>query len=155
MTPELLETGAECVASNSLGRNSTTIFLELGKGLILRRGGRGREPVLFPAQLSTPVTAQQTPAEAPGPASPPPAPLSEPTAPPQVSGPGILLLPWPSPGSPAGRGEWGAVFRQPWVGGLRAVVGTGPQGPGVTRSVSVGQRRSCQSQKARVWPLWL
>ncbi|KAM8955626.1 cell surface glycoprotein MUC18 isoform 1-T1 [Lycaon pictus] len=29
VTPELLETGAECVASNSLGRNSTTIFLEL------------------------------------------------------------------------------------------------------------------------------
>uniref|UniRef100_A0ABI7YQW7 Melanoma cell adhesion molecule n=1 Tax=Felis catus TaxID=9685 RepID=A0ABI7YQW7_FELCA len=29
VTPELLETGAECVASNFLGRNTTTIFLEL------------------------------------------------------------------------------------------------------------------------------
>ncbi|XP_012910414.2 cell surface glycoprotein MUC18 isoform X1 [Mustela putorius furo] len=29
VTPELLRTGAECVASNSLGRNTTTIFLEL------------------------------------------------------------------------------------------------------------------------------
>ncbi|XP_037697649.1 cell surface glycoprotein MUC18 isoform X3 [Choloepus didactylus] len=29
VTPELLETGAECVASNSLGRNTTVIFLEL------------------------------------------------------------------------------------------------------------------------------
>uniref|UniRef100_A0A8C2PJX1 Ig-like domain-containing protein n=2 Tax=Capra hircus TaxID=9925 RepID=A0A8C2PJX1_CAPHI len=29
VTPELLETGAECVASNSLGRNTTIIFLEL------------------------------------------------------------------------------------------------------------------------------
>ncbi|XP_054448540.1 cell surface glycoprotein MUC18 isoform X1 [Pteronotus mesoamericanus] len=29
VTPELLETGAECVASNSLGKNSTIIFLEL------------------------------------------------------------------------------------------------------------------------------
>uniref|UniRef100_A0A452RG66 Melanoma cell adhesion molecule n=1 Tax=Ursus americanus TaxID=9643 RepID=A0A452RG66_URSAM len=31
VTPELLRTGAECVASNSLGRNTTAIFLELGK----------------------------------------------------------------------------------------------------------------------------
>ncbi|XP_065738232.1 cell surface glycoprotein MUC18 [Phocoena phocoena] len=30
VTPELLETGAECVASNSLGRNTTVIILELG-----------------------------------------------------------------------------------------------------------------------------
>lgn len=29
VTPQLLETGAECVASNSLGKNTTTIFLEL------------------------------------------------------------------------------------------------------------------------------
>ncbi|XP_045653928.1 cell surface glycoprotein MUC18 isoform X1 [Ursus americanus] len=29
VTPELLRTGAECVASNSLGRNTTAIFLEL------------------------------------------------------------------------------------------------------------------------------
>uniref|UniRef100_A0A8C0D4K8 Cell surface glycoprotein MUC18 n=1 Tax=Balaenoptera musculus TaxID=9771 RepID=A0A8C0D4K8_BALMU len=29
VTPELLETGAECVASNSLGRNTTVIILEL------------------------------------------------------------------------------------------------------------------------------
>ncbi|XP_023500758.2 cell surface glycoprotein MUC18 isoform X3 [Equus caballus] len=29
VTPELLETGAECVASNSLGKNTTIIFLEL------------------------------------------------------------------------------------------------------------------------------
>ncbi|XP_022368807.1 cell surface glycoprotein MUC18 isoform X1 [Enhydra lutris kenyoni] len=29
VTPELLRTGAECVASNALGRNTTTIFLEL------------------------------------------------------------------------------------------------------------------------------
>ncbi|XP_037003244.2 LOW QUALITY PROTEIN: cell surface glycoprotein MUC18 [Artibeus jamaicensis] len=29
VTPELLETGVECVASNSLGKNSTIIFLEL------------------------------------------------------------------------------------------------------------------------------
>ncbi|XP_032724608.1 cell surface glycoprotein MUC18 isoform X2 [Lontra canadensis] len=29
VTPELLRTGAECVASNTLGRNTTTIFLEL------------------------------------------------------------------------------------------------------------------------------
>ncbi|KAB0349780.1 hypothetical protein FD754_014637, partial [Muntiacus muntjak] len=36
VTPELLETGAECVASNSLGRNTTIIFLELAHvGLIL------------------------------------------------------------------------------------------------------------------------
>ncbi|ELR55370.1 Cell surface glycoprotein MUC18, partial [Bos mutus] len=35
VTPELLETGAECVASNSLGRNTTIIFLELAHvGLI-------------------------------------------------------------------------------------------------------------------------
>lgn len=47
MTPELLRTGAECVASNSLGRNTTTIFLELGKGLVLRHGRHGHERVLF------------------------------------------------------------------------------------------------------------
>lgn len=41
VTPELLETGAECVASNSLGRNTTIIFLELGKGRVLQRGGAG------------------------------------------------------------------------------------------------------------------
>lgn len=29
VTPQLLETGAECVASNSLGKNTTIIFLEL------------------------------------------------------------------------------------------------------------------------------
>ncbi|XP_021573350.1 cell surface glycoprotein MUC18 [Carlito syrichta] len=29
VTPELLETGAECTASNSLGKNTTVIFLEL------------------------------------------------------------------------------------------------------------------------------
>ncbi|XP_076968791.1 cell surface glycoprotein MUC18 isoform X2 [Tamandua tetradactyla] len=29
VTPELLETGAECVASNSMGKNTTVIFLEL------------------------------------------------------------------------------------------------------------------------------
>ncbi|KAL2807394.1 cell surface glycoprotein MUC18 precursor [Daubentonia madagascariensis] len=29
VTPELLETGAECMASNSLGKNTTVIFLEL------------------------------------------------------------------------------------------------------------------------------
>ncbi|TEA29473.1 hypothetical protein DBR06_SOUSAS510026 [Sousa chinensis] len=38
VTPELLETGAECVASNSLGRNTTVIILELGKGLVLQSG---------------------------------------------------------------------------------------------------------------------
>lgn len=36
MTPELLEKGVECVASNSLGKNSTIIFLELGTGFGLQ-----------------------------------------------------------------------------------------------------------------------
>lgn len=31
MTPQLVETGAQCVASNTLGRNSTRFLLELGK----------------------------------------------------------------------------------------------------------------------------
>lgn len=95
MTPELLRTGAECVASNSLGRNTTTIFLELGKGLVLRHGRHGHERVLFLTPLSTPFTTYQTPAEALASARPPSAPLSEPTAPPQVSSPGARVGRWP------------------------------------------------------------
>lgn len=33
VTPELLDTSVECVATNALGRNSTIIFLELGETL--------------------------------------------------------------------------------------------------------------------------
>lgn len=33
VTPELLETGAKCEASNALGKNTTIIFLELGEAL--------------------------------------------------------------------------------------------------------------------------
>lgn len=56
MTPELLETGAECVASNSLGRNTTIIFLELGKGWVLLQRGRGQAHVgLIPLPPLTPI----------------------------------------------------------------------------------------------------
>ncbi|XP_047732769.1 cell surface glycoprotein MUC18 isoform X1 [Prionailurus viverrinus] len=55
VTPELLETGAECVASNFLGRNTTTIFLELGTGLVRPRCG-GCGLVLFLTHLSIRLT---------------------------------------------------------------------------------------------------
>nr|CAI9691793.1 unnamed protein product [Rangifer tarandus platyrhynchus] len=56
VTPELLETGAECVASNSLGRNTTIIFLELGKGWVLLQRGRGQAHVgLIPLPPLTPI----------------------------------------------------------------------------------------------------
>lgn len=41
VTPELLETGAECTASNSLGSNTTTIVLKLGESGLPAEAGRG------------------------------------------------------------------------------------------------------------------
>ncbi|MXQ81493.1 hypothetical protein E5288_WYG005937 [Bos mutus] len=55
VTPELLETGAECVASNSLGRNTTIIFLELGKGWVLQRGWEPAHVGLIPIPPLTPI----------------------------------------------------------------------------------------------------
>uniref|UniRef100_A0A8C7EJM1 Melanoma cell adhesion molecule n=1 Tax=Neovison vison TaxID=452646 RepID=A0A8C7EJM1_NEOVI len=62
VTPELLRTGAECVASNSLGRNTTTIFLELGKGLVLRHDS-SRSTGLSTSTVSPSVRANGTSTE--------------------------------------------------------------------------------------------
>uniref|UniRef100_A0A7N5JCG6 Cell surface glycoprotein MUC18 n=1 Tax=Ailuropoda melanoleuca TaxID=9646 RepID=A0A7N5JCG6_AILME len=60
VTPELLRTGAECVASNSLGRNTTAIFLELGKGRSLPSN---RSTGLSTSTVSPPVRANGTSTE--------------------------------------------------------------------------------------------
>lgn len=41
VTPQLLETGAECTASNSLGSNTTIIVLKLGESWYPAENGRG------------------------------------------------------------------------------------------------------------------
>ncbi|XP_029812902.1 cell surface glycoprotein MUC18 isoform X1 [Suricata suricatta] len=58
VTPELLETGAECVASNSLGRNTTTIFLELDSN---RTAGPSASTTSPPARANGTSTEKKLP----------------------------------------------------------------------------------------------
>ncbi|EFB23404.1 hypothetical protein PANDA_001958, partial [Ailuropoda melanoleuca] len=70
VTPELLRTGAECVASNSLGRNTTAIFLELAWALpnpplnpFHRSPASNRSTGLSTSTVSPPVRANGTSTE--------------------------------------------------------------------------------------------
>lgn len=124
VTPELLETGAECVASNALGRNSTTIVLALGKDRPRGGGEGGGGAPHRGCNWRVPHTSQpmqppsrQSPTEPLASAHPRSAPTAEPTAPPQV-GPASGLGPT-VPGTLQGVG-----------GGGRAGGGALPSAPG-------------------------
>uniref|UniRef100_A0A8P0NE23 Cell surface glycoprotein MUC18 n=1 Tax=Canis lupus familiaris TaxID=9615 RepID=A0A8P0NE23_CANLF len=98
VTPELLETGAECVASNSLGRNSTTIFLELDSS----RSTGPRVSTASPSVRANSTSTGQRPRH-------PPAALALPREPCWKRGVGGRL---PSALGGGGGGQW-------WEPGLR------------------------------------
>lgn len=57
VTQELVETGAECIASNSLGSNTTTIILKLGENCLPAEVGRGVSRQLTCASTNPPPSA--------------------------------------------------------------------------------------------------
>ncbi|XP_036279003.1 cell surface glycoprotein MUC18 isoform X1 [Pipistrellus kuhlii] len=60
VTPQLVETGAQCVASNTLGRNSTRFLLELGKACPLGRAWAPAFPNLHPSLSVSPACNRST-----------------------------------------------------------------------------------------------